>query len=430
MKNQPIPNHVEILIAEDSPTQAEQLKTQLEERDFRVVLARNGRLALEAMKKQKPTLVITDINMPEMDGYDLCNHIRADKELADVPVILLTSMSDPEDVFRGLECGADNFITKPCDIDNLLARIHYLLSNVHLRSLETVQISMEIHLAGQKHIITSSRAQILNLLLSTYEAAIQKNRELASARDDLTKLNSQLTTANKELESFSYSVSHDLRAPLRHILGYANMVLQRSAPNLDETSLSDLKVVSESAKRMGELIDDLLAFSRNSRTELRTRPTSLDDIVEKSRHDLESETEGRNIVWKVEPLGKIQGDPSMLRQVLVNLIGNAIKFTRHRNPAEIEIGCQSGTDQEVVFFVRDNGVGFDMAYSNKLFGVFQRLHQQEDFEGTGIGLANVQRIVHRHGGRTWAEAAVNKGATFYFSLLRPSESPALQLSAH
>jgi len=430
MKHEPIPNHVEILIAEDSPTQAEQLKSQLEKRDFRVVLARNGRLALETMKKHKPTMVITDINMPEMDGYELCSRIRADQELADVPVILLTSLSDAEDVFRGLECGADNFITKPCDIDNLLARVHYLLSNVHLRSLESVQISMEIHLAGQKHVITSSRAQILNLLLSTYEAAIQKNRELASARDDLAKLNSQLTSANKELESFSYSVSHDLRTPLRHILAYANMVLQRSAPNLDETSLSDLNVVSQSAKRMGELIDDLLAFSRNSRTELRTRPISLDEVVDKSRRDLEKETEGREIVWKIAALGNVQGDPSMLRQVMVNLIGNAVKFTRQRAPAEIEIGYQPGSGQEVVFFVRDNGVGFDMAYAKKLFGVFQRLHRQEDFEGTGIGLANVQRIVHRHGGRIWAEAAVDKGAAFYFSLLRPSEKTVQEFCDH
>jgi serine phosphatase RsbU (regulator of sigma subunit)/ActR/RegA family two-component response regulator len=192
MNTPPIRNPLEILIVEDSPTQAEKLRYILEQNDFRVVTACNGQKALEAMRARKPTLVITDINMPEMNGYELCRRIRADGQLGDLPVILLTSLSDPEDVFKGLECGADNFITKPYEEDNLLARIQYLLANAHLRKREKAQISMEVFLAGRKHVITSDRAQILNLLLSTYEAAVQKNRELAGARDDLAKLNGQL----------------------------------------------------------------------------------------------------------------------------------------------------------------------------------------------------------------------------------------------
>ncbi len=192
MNTNPIRSPIEILIAEDSPTQAEQLRYILENRDFRVVVTRNGREALEAMQARKPTLVITDINMPEMDGYELCRRIRADEALADVPVILLTSLADSEDVFKGLECGADNFITKPYEENNLLARVHYLLANIHLRNQESMQISMEVFLAGQRHVITSSRAQILNLLLSTYEAAVQKNRELARAHNDLARMNEQL----------------------------------------------------------------------------------------------------------------------------------------------------------------------------------------------------------------------------------------------
>src|ERR1035441_809013 len=207
MNTPPIRNPVEILIVEDSPTQAEKLKYILEENDFRVVTVCNGQQALEAMRARKPTLVITDINMPEMNGYELCRRIRADEQLGEVPVILLTALSDPEDVFKGLECGADNFITKPYDENNLLARIQYLLANAHLRKREKAQISMEVFLAGRKHVITSDRAQILNLLLSTYEAAVQKNRELAGARDDLAKLNGQLeekvmerTVANQALQ--------------------------------------------------------------------------------------------------------------------------------------------------------------------------------------------------------------------------------------
>ena len=455
---------LEILIAEDSPTQAEQLKYILEKHNFRVTVARNGREAFGAMLARKPTLIITDVNMPEMGGYELCHRIRADAELAAIPVILLTSLSDPEDVFKGLECGADNFITKPYDENNLLARIHHLLANLHLRSHEQMQMSMEVFLAGQKHIITSSRAQILNLLLSTYEAAVQKNRELAKAHDDLAQLNgqleekvvertaslaaevavrqraedevrklndalevrvtertAQLTSANRELEAFSYSVSHDLRAPLRHILGYAEMLNQPPAPITDEARQHYLQVISQSATRMGELIDDLLDFSRTARAEMRKMTVDLDQTVQVSLNDVADETKDRNIAWKINHLGQGFGDPSMLRQVVVNLLTNALKFTRTRSPAEIEIGCIPGGENEKVVFVRDNGVGFNMEYAQKLFGVFQRLHRQEDFEGTGIGLANVQRIIHRHGGRTWAEGAVDRGATFYFSLPLSSE---------
>src|SRR5437016_3639042 len=183
---------LEVLIAEDSPTQAAHLKNLLEGQDFDVITTRDGKEALETLRRHKPSLVIADILMPVMDGYELCRRIRADGSLADLPLILLTALSDPGDVFKGLECGADNFLTKPYDPDNLVARVEYLLANVHLGNREKVQTSMEVFLAGRKHVITSDRAQILNLLLSTYEAAVQKNHELAKARDELSKLNEQL----------------------------------------------------------------------------------------------------------------------------------------------------------------------------------------------------------------------------------------------
>jgi light-regulated signal transduction histidine kinase (bacteriophytochrome) len=198
--------------------------------------------------------------------------------------------------------------------------------------------------------------------------------------------------------------------------GFTELLQKNTASLLNEKNQRYLKMILESAQRMGNLIDDLLAFSRIGRAETHKTMVSLDQLVEEALTEVRQDTEGRNIVWKVGRLPAWYGDRSMLRLVFVNLISNAVKFTRTRSQAEIEIGCMNQEQDQVVVFIRDNGVGFDMKYVSKLFGVFQRLHTPETFEGTGIGLATVQRIVHRHGGRAWAEGLVDKGATFYFSL--------------
>jgi signal transduction histidine kinase len=235
---------------------------------------------------------------------------------------------------------------------------------------------------------------------------------------ELQRRGELLEAANKELEAFSYSVSHDLRAPLRHIDGYAALLRQSVGHALSDKGTRYLQTISDSATQMGQLIDDLLVFSRMGRQEMLHTAVNLDQMIKNILSDLRLDLQGREISWTIAALPEVQGDPAMLRQVFMNLIANAVKFTSTRPIATIEIGVEHPKPTEVVLFVRDNGVGFDMQYAPKLFGVFQRLHRADEFEGTGIGLANVRRIIHRHGGRTWAEGVPDKGATFYVLLPR------------
>jgi len=244
----------------------------------------------------------------------------------------------------------------------------------------------------------------------------RREQEIESLNVELARRSLALETSNKELEAFAYSISHDLRAPLRHMAGFAELLRKSASTSLGEKGTRYVTMILEAANRMGTLIDDLLAFSRISRTEAHNSLVNLEQLVQDVLAEVCQDVKERKIACKVNPLPKWYGDRSMLRLALVNLVSNAVKFTRTRPQTQIEIGCTRHGDDHVVLFVRDNGVGFDMKYSNKLFGVFQRLHAQEEFEGTGIGLATVQRIVHRHGGRVWAEGVVDGGATFYFSL--------------
>ena len=263
----------------------------------------------------------------------------------------------------------------------------------------------------------------LGLLVDSFNQMLaniqERDAELSEAHDGLEQRvierTAQLEAVNKELEAFTYSVAHDLRAPLRHIDAFCRILSEEARPDLSTQANQHLEHILQAARQMGQLVDDLLNLSQVGRRELSVQTTGLNSVVEEVVAGLRPGTEDRRIEWKIGKLPFVEGDPALLKQVFANLLSNAVKYTGPRDHAVIEVGSETlnGTPR---VFVRDNGVGFSMKYADKLFGIFQRLHRQEDFEGTGIGLATVQRIIHKHGGRVWAEAELDKGATFYFTL--------------
>lgn len=240
----------------------------------------------------------------------------------------------------------------------------------------------------------------------------QVNAELEEL---LAERTGALEAAQREFEAFAYSVSHDLRAPLRHVTAFAEILQRGGLARLDETERSSVQAIKEAADRMNQLITDLLRLSRVGRAEMNRIDVPLDEVVRQAQNDLSPEAFGRKIQWRIQSLPTVQGDPTLLRHLFVNLLANALKFSRARDVAEIEIGAREEPDRWIVH-VRDNGLGFDQRFVGRLFGVFQRLHSEREFEGTGIGLAIVHKIVARHGGETWAEGRLNEGATFNFSL--------------
>ena len=275
-------------------------------------------------------------------------------------------------------------------------------------------------------VIYAGMGAVVALLTQKVTQRKQEQEELRRINETLEQRvlarTAELDATNKELEAFSYSVAHDLRAPLRHMDGFIRLLKKHAWTSLEEKNQRYLGIISDSARQMGLLIDDLLAFSRVGRAELKVLPVSLQQLVQEAMQELREETQGRDIAWKIGQLPEVMVDRSMMRLVMINLLANAVKFTGKRERAEIEVGASRDEAEGIVVFVRDNGVGFDMEYADKLFGVFQRLHPAEEYEGTGIGLANVQRIIHRHKGRTWARGEVDQGATFYFSLPKATEA--------
>ena len=382
-----------ILAVDDSPTYLHELADGLSGDGYDVVLAHSGEEAIELLAVQPVDCILLDLLMPGLGGKDTCARIKAAPGIRDIPLILLTALDERESIIDGLGTGADDYVTKGSGFDVLRARLRAQLRRKQLED-ENRRI----------------RREIMQRELEATEA--RAARELADTRAALA---GELERKNRELEAFSYSVSHDLRAPLRALLGFTEALLEECGPTLSAGAKDSARLITEAAQRMELLIDGLLQLSRVARDPLVRASVDLSSLGREVAAELEQSEPTRLVRFVVADGLRVQGDPVLLRQVLANLLGNAHKFTAKSPDATIELGVTDGHGQRC-FQVRDNGAGFDMAYADQLFAPFRRLHRAKDFPGTGIGLALVQRIVERHGGKVWAEGAVGRGATLFFTL--------------
>ena len=407
-------NHY-VLAVEDSMVQAKRLQQFFDENNINATICKTGVEALEAAKNRKPLLIISDIIMPEMDGYTFCSKVKTDPELSDVPVILLTSLSDPLDIVKGLQAGADNFITKPYDDDYLMTRINYLIANRHVRQMGSDDIGIEIVFQSQNFQINSDKKQILNLLLSVYEAAVNRNEHLIEARRELEKSNEELQAANKELDAFSQTVSHDLKSPLTGVMGFAELLKSDYEDILDDRAHAYLENIVRSAGNMSKLIEDLLAFSRSAKAEISPEVLNISDMARSIVNELREVSYQGAYKIHVEEDIIVNADPGLMRVVLNNLIGNALKYSQQKDNPEVTVGRKRGS-QQTVFYIQDNGEGFDMNKADDIFRPFIRLHYNSVFQGTGVGLSTVKRIIDRHGGAIWFDSTPGEGTTFYIAM--------------
>ena len=382
-----------ILAVDDSMTYLHQLADELRSEGYEPILAHSGEESLQLLAAQPVDCILMDLIMPGLSGEETCRRIKGEKSLRDIPLVMLTSMDESQAMIAGINAGADDHITKSGDFEVLKARLR-----AQLRRKQFEDENRRI------------REQLLSKEVEAAEA--RAAHELAETRAVLL---ADLERKNKELEAFSYSVSHDLRAPLRAIDGFTQALREDFAHLLPDEGKQYLERVCTAAQRMGELIDDLLELSRVTRHELRFDKVNLGALAKTVSEELQRSDSTRNVTFVIAPNLSAEADAPLMRIVLENLLGNAWKYTSKQPKARIEFGAEERNGART-FFVRDDGVGFDMAYVNKLFGAFQRLHKASEFPGSGIGLATVHRIIDRHEGRIWAEAAAGKGASFYFTL--------------
>jgi signal transduction histidine kinase len=412
-----------VLIVDDHASSRKLLCAALESEGHSASEAANGKEALDVLERESIDAVISDILMPTMDGFRLCHEIRTSAHAhSGVPLILYTATYDsPADRQLADAVGADCYILKPASTHVILAALSEAHQKARQRTTGSTPRVDELfvleeynaELVRKLEVRNSELKQALCSLRDAHEHILELNRSLETR---VAQRTATLDAANKELEAFSYSVSHDLRAPLRHIDGFARLLQESAGGQMNVESRGFLRQIVSATEQMDRLIRDLLEFARTSALEPDRADVDLEKLLDEALAAVQPDTLGRSIQWERSHLPKVRGDAPLLRQVLVNLVSNALKFTRMRNPAVIEIGSRTGRADEVVVFVRDNGVGFDPHRVGELFRVFRRLHSATEFEGTGVGLANAHRIITRHGGAIWAEAAVDRGATFYFSL--------------
>ncbi|KAF0243834.1 MAG: multi-sensor signal transduction histidine [Planctomycetota bacterium] len=389
-----------ILAVDDSETYLQVLAGQLRGEGYEVAMARSGAEALQLLEVQPVDCVLLDLLMPGLSGTETCRAIKKNPGWRDMPLIMLTALDEREAMIEGINAGADDYITKSADFEVLRARLRAQLRRKQFEE-ENRHIREELG-RREKEAVEERAARVLAETRSSLMAELEKK--------------------NLELEAFSYSVSHDLRAPLRAIDGYCAAIQEDCAERLDDAGRGHFARVRKAAGRMGRLIDDLLAFSRVGRLGMTLASVDMQGLVGAAIAELREQNPSRPLEFTVDPLPRVHGDSSLLGLVVQNLLSNAVKYSAGRAPAFIRVAAEDRPG-ETVFSVRDNGVGFDPQYTHKLFGVFQRLHRADEFEGTGVGLALVKRIVERHGGRVWAEGTPGAGAAFHFAIGKEALRP-------
>jgi len=419
-------NDIEILVVEDSPTQALQLQQLLEKNKFRVRVTRNGLEALSYVKDNLPGLIISDIIMPEMDGFEFCRQAKSVDHLKNIPIMLLTTLSDPEDVIKALECGADNFVTKPYREESLISNIQNILISKELRKGRKSEIGIEIFFRGNKHFITSDRMQIIDLLFSTYENAIQKNSELDGLNRQLMTMQRQLEQRNIELEKLNEQknyflgiAAHDLRNPLASIMGLSELLICKHLGPLTKDQVKYVNSINTVCHNMLALVNDLLDVSviESGRLELRFKRGSLKKLIKEQLklYDLIAKKKNISIHTKFSKIPDIRFDPDRLVQIFDNIMSNAIKFSPQGSNIYVTLN-QNGKMSKVS--VRDEGPGMSEEDQSRMFGNFQRLSAQPTGgeKSTGLGLAIVKKIIDAHKGTIEVDSKLGSGSTFSFLL--------------
>jgi signal transduction histidine kinase len=407
-----------IMALEDSLVQAKRLEFFFKNNKLDYKIFSTAEKALEQLEKDKPSLIISDILMPGMDGYQFCHTVKSNKAHQSIPVILLTALQDSSDIIRGLQAGADNFITKPYDDQYLLSRIEHLASNINTTPQEaetTNNRPITLKYRGETFSINSGRKQILDLLISVYDTAVQRNEELIEIKDTLEKTNKELTTANEDLDAFARTVSHDLKSPLSVIIGFTSAILDNPESSVSEEEREYISYIKSSANEMNQLIKDLLSFSQSARINLEKKEINLSDIIRDMQENILMRFPDTKPKIEIKDKMPATADETMIRVVIDNLLSNAVKYSSKTKNPVIEIGTREYYGKKV-YYVKDNGTGFDTSSAEKLFQPFVRLHSESEYQGTGVGLSTVKRIIEKHGGEIWAESEPGKGSTFFFSL--------------
>jgi two-component system sensor histidine kinase/response regulator len=439
------PDEIEILIVEDSPTQAERLRRLIQSVRYKARVAGNGRLALAAIAAHKPHLVLSDIVMPEMDGYELCRAIKADPAMRDIPVILVTSLNDPKDIIRGIECGADNFIRKPYAEDYLLNRIGHMLVNQKLRKDQNMEVGIALYLGEQKHFINAERQQILDLLISTYEQAVQVNSELQARERQVIELNmrlahhaGQLETINREIalknvelgeasrmkSAFIANMSHELRTPLNAIIGFTGALLMRLPGPLTDEQDKQLNTIRGSARHLLSLINDILDVAKieAGKVTLAVERVQCQDLVREVAETLRPLAAQKGLALEVvldeQPIA-LDTDRRALTQILINLANNAIKFTE-KGAVRVSLAQRALEDgtRATEFSVADTGAGIREEDQAKLFQAFSQLDSTSTrhAEGAGLGLYLCQNLANVLGGSLFFNSEFGQGSTFTLQL--------------